>query len=82
MPSFRAEATGMASMVYFLDKVAKAIQTRLRENLWSYNASLVRRVKKLTEHDPISAHLRNNHNAYRMISRSLENVKVTEVGHV
>lgn len=82
MSSFRNEAVGMASAMYFLKKITEELHIKLRANFWTDNTSLVRRIKLIREQNPIGAHIRNDHDAYNIIRDSSQNVMINEVGHV
>ena len=50
--------------------------------LWTDNESLVQRMRKLQEFDPISAYAKNDHDLYIGIRDSLSQIEISGISHI
>lgn len=82
MSSFRREVTGMAAATFFFSRVAKELNSKPEVCLWSDNTSLVGRLRRLIDSNPIAGFLMNDHDMHSIIQKSLGNLSVLDVNHV
>ena len=54
----------MLSAVYAMKRIREQLENRFRCSIWSDNAALVLRMKKMLDHNPIAANLRNDLDLY------------------